>query len=179
MSGHRALGWDTADGDFGSGQYLTEKSYGHTGFTGTSLWIDPDREMFVILLTNRVHAATAKRPGKVISDIRSDLSDAAVLAVMDSPHGIAEMPAMFRADKEIGWNPVIKPVRAKSRLASRGTVRRSSRVKKGKSAKAAVRAKSSKSTVKKAKASSKKSSAKSSKSTRTKHTVSAKKKTRK
>jgi hypothetical protein len=135
--------------------------------------------MFVILLTNRVHAATAKRPAKVISDVRSDLSDAAVLAVMDSPQGIVEMPALFRADREIGWNPVVKPVRAKSRLASRGTVRHSSRVKKGKSAKAAVRAKSSKSTVKKAKASSRNTSAKSSKSTKAKHAVTAKKKTRK
>ena len=158
-AGHRALGWDTADGDFGSGQYLTEKSYGHTGFTGTSLWIDPDREMFVILLTNRVHAATAKRPAKVISDVRSDLSDAAVLAVMDSPQGIAEMPASFRADREIGWNPVIKPVRAKSRLASRGTVHRSSRVKKGKSAKSSSRVKSSKATVKKSSAKKGKTSA--------------------
>jgi serine-type D-Ala-D-Ala carboxypeptidase len=145
MSGHRALGWDTADGDFGSGQYLTEKSYGHTGFTGTSLWIDPDREMFVILLTNRVHAATAKRPAKVISDIRSDLSDAAVLAVMDSPLGVADMPALFRADRAVGWNVPIKPVRAKSRLASRGKVVRTSRVKKGKS----TRAKVSKATTKK------------------------------
>lgn len=133
-SGHRALGWDTADGDFGSGQYLTERSYGHTGFTGTSLWIDPDREMFVILLTNRVHAATAKRPAKVISDVRSDLSDAAVLAVMDSPHGIYDMPAYFRADREIGWNAPLKPVRAKNRLSSRGKLVRSSRVKKGKNA---------------------------------------------
>lgn len=131
-SGHRALGWDTADGDFGSGQYLTERSYGHTGFTGTSLWIDPDREMFVILLTNRVHAATAKRPAKVISDVRSDLSDAAVLAVMDSPNGIYEMPAYFRADREIGWNMPLKPVRAKNRLSSRGTVKHGSRVKRGK-----------------------------------------------
>ncbi len=149
-TGHRALGWDTADGDFGSGQYLTEKSYGHTGFTGTSLWIDPDREMFVILLTNRVHAATAKRPAKVISDVRSDLSDAAVLAVMDSPQGIAEMPAYFRADKEVGWNVPIKPVRAKSRLASRGTVVRHSRVKKGKSSKSKVSSSSKKKSSKKA-----------------------------
>ncbi len=138
MIGHRALGWDTADGDFGSGQYLTEKSYGHTGFTGTSLWIDPDREMFVILLTNRVHAATAYRPAKVISDVRSDLSDAAVLAVMDSPAGITEMPAYFRADRAVGWTVPLRPVRAKSRRASRGTVVRSSRVKKGRSAKASA-----------------------------------------
>lgn len=176
--GHRALGWDTADGDFGSGQYLTEKSYGHTGFTGTSLWIDPDREMFVILLTNRVHAATAKRPAKVISDVRSDLSDAAVLAVMDSPQGILEMPAFFRADREVGWNPPLKPVRAKSRLASRGKVVRSSRVKKGKASRSSSRVSAKK--VKSSKATKKKASSKAVKSSvKKKQPVSAKKRTRK
>jgi CubicO group peptidase (beta-lactamase class C family) len=106
--GHRALGWDTADGDFGSGKYLGPNAYGHTGYTGTSIWIDPDRQMFMILLTNRVHAARAKRPAKVISDVRADLSDAAVLAVMDDNRTLT-MPAKFRADAEKGWNP--KPPR--------------------------------------------------------------------
>jgi CubicO group peptidase (beta-lactamase class C family) len=116
-AGHRALGWDTADGDAGSGQYLTERAYGHTGFTGTSMWIDPDREMFVVLLTNRVHAARAAHPGKVIADVRADLSDAAVLAVVDG--GILDMPDKFRADREIGWNRSIKPIRCVA--ARRGT----------------------------------------------------------
>ena len=60
--------------------------------------------MFVILLTNRVHAARARRPAKVISDVRADLSDAAALAVMDYGDGMLEMPAKFRADRAIGWN---------------------------------------------------------------------------
>lgn len=102
--GHRALGWDTADGDFGSGRYLGPTAYGHTGFTGTSMWIDPERQMFVILLTNRVHAARALRPAKVISDVRADLSDAAVLSVIDGP-AVADGPKTFRADREVGWNP--------------------------------------------------------------------------
>ncbi len=122
-AGHRALGWDTADGDYGSGRYLTERAYGHTGYTGTSMWIDPDREMFVVLLTNRVHAAKADRPAKVIADVRSDLSDAAVLAVMDGPTPVLAMPDAFRADKELGWSrPAPEPVRctkARSRT-SRG-----------------------------------------------------------
>ena len=100
----RALGWDTCAGDGSCGKYLSERAYGHTGFTGTSLWIDPDRDMFVILLTNRVHAARARRPAKVISDVRADLSDAAALAVMDYGDGMLEMPAKFRADRAIGWN---------------------------------------------------------------------------
>ena len=120
-AGHRALGWDTADGDAGSGQYLTERAYGHTGFTGTSMWIDPDREMFVVLLTNRVHAARAAHPGKVIADVRADLSDAAVLAVVDG--GILDMPDKFRADREIGWNREIRPVRCVASRRARGSVR--------------------------------------------------------
>ena len=102
--GHRALGWDTAEGDYGSGRYLGPTAYGHTGFTGTSMWIDPEREMFVILLTNRVHAARALRPAKVISDVRADLSDAAVLSVLDGPK-LASGSKSFRADREVGWNP--------------------------------------------------------------------------
>src|SRR5919107_1852206 len=100
----RALGWDTCAGDGSCGKYLSERAYGHTGFTGTSLWIDPDRDMFVILLTNRVHAARARRPAKVIADVRADLSDAAALAVMDDPDGAITIPPSFRADRAIGWN---------------------------------------------------------------------------
>jgi serine-type D-Ala-D-Ala carboxypeptidase len=113
--GHRALGWDTAEGDYGSGRYLGPTAYGHTGFTGTSMWIDPEREMFVILLTNRVHAARALRPAKVISDVRADLSDAAVLSVLDGPK-LASGSRSFRADREVGWNP---PPRRASRRRHR------------------------------------------------------------
>ncbi len=119
-SGHRALGWDTADGDYGSGSYLTERAYGHTGFTGTSIWIDPDREMFVVLLTNRVHASRAQHPGKVIADVRADLSDAAVLAVLDGPTPTLAMPGAFRADREVGWNTRIRPVRCAASKSKHG-----------------------------------------------------------
>ena len=54
----RALGWDTRNLDdepSSAGQYFGARSYGHTGFTGTSLWIDPDSKAWVILLTNRVY----------------------------------------------------------------------------------------------------------------------------
>ncbi|KAH8930985.1 hypothetical protein BDL97_20G010800 [Sphagnum fallax] len=55
-----ALGWDVAvrrsvDGYTSAGKYLGPRTFGHTGFTGTSLWIDPDRNLFVALLTNAVH----------------------------------------------------------------------------------------------------------------------------
>ena len=52
----RALGWDTNHRHQASaGQLFSERSFGHTGFTGTSLWIDPDHDLFAVLLTNRVH----------------------------------------------------------------------------------------------------------------------------
>ncbi len=111
-SGDRALGWEVADGEHGAGSYLSASAYGHTGFTGTSIWIDPDRDMFVILLTNRVHAARAKRPAKVIADVRADLADAAALAVTDANLAVAEMPVSFRADRAEGWNRALRIARS-------------------------------------------------------------------
>lgn len=123
VAGTRALGWDTCGGQGSCGKYLSDHSYGHTGFTGTSLWIDPDRQMFVILLTNRVHAARAKRPATVIGDVRADLSDAAALAVTDDPDGVLAMPKSFRADKAVGWNnPIRKASVRRSRSAKRKAV---------------------------------------------------------
>ena len=149
--GHRALGWDTAEGDYGSGRYLGPTAYGHTGFTGTSMWIDPEHEMFVILLTNRVHAARALRPAKVISDVRADLSDAAVLSIVDGPK-VAAGKRVFRADREVGWNP---PPPRRSTRRRHSTSRHHTIA----SASAKSRASAKKSTVKK-KAPVKKSSSK-------------------
>lgn len=59
MSEPRGLGWQMK-ADYpasAAGDLFSPKSYGHTGFTGTSIWIDPTRELFVVLLTNRVHIA--------------------------------------------------------------------------------------------------------------------------
>ena len=155
-AGTRALGWDTADGDGGSGKFLDSRAYGHTGYTGTSIWIDPDRQMFVLLLTNRVHAARARRPAKVISDVRADLADAAVASVVDNPDNVIAMPRTFRADKAAGWN---RPVRTA----------RKSRSHSSRSGKAQASKKSSStSTVKKSTASTSKSSAKRSASKSTK-----------
>ena len=53
----RALGWDTMLPTSSCGTRLSTRAIGHTGFTGTSLWIDPDRDLYVVLLTNRVHAS--------------------------------------------------------------------------------------------------------------------------
>ena len=51
----RALGWDTPDSGSSSGSLLSPHSIGHTGFTGTSIWIDFDRKVAIVLLSNRVH----------------------------------------------------------------------------------------------------------------------------
>lgn len=123
-AGTRALGWDTAeDNGGGSGAYLSGRSYGHTGYTGTSLWIDPDRELFVVLFTNRVHAARARRPAKVISDVRADVADLAALSVTDDPQHVLAMPRSFRADKASGWNRPTRIQRSKSSKNRRGVRR--------------------------------------------------------
>lgn len=49
----RALGWDTPSSPSQSGKYFSQSSFGHLGYTGTSVWIDPERQMSVTLLTNR------------------------------------------------------------------------------------------------------------------------------
>ena len=65
----RALGWDTPSSPSQSGKYSSPSSFGHLGYTGTSLWIDPERQLSVTLLTNRTwpdcvnHAIKAVRPG--------------------------------------------------------------------------------------------------------------------
>jgi CubicO group peptidase (beta-lactamase class C family) len=161
-AGTRALGWDTADGDGGSGKFLDSRAYGHTGYTGTSIWIDPERQMFVLLLTNRVHAARARRPAKVISDVRADLADAAVASVVDNPDNVIAMPRTFRADKAAGWN---RPVRVAHRSRSRAKASASKKPSSKSSAK--------KSTSSSGKASAaKSSSAKSSSASRAKSTSS-------
>jgi len=49
----RALGWDTPSAPSQSGKYFSSRSFGHLGYTGTSLWIDPERQLSITLLTNR------------------------------------------------------------------------------------------------------------------------------
>ncbi len=104
-AGSRALGWAMADGQWGSGRYLSDGSFGHVGFTGTSIWIDPTREMFVILLTNRVYKPKVRGSSKAIADIRADLADAAAVSVTDDPDQLLAMPDSYRSELRHGWNP--------------------------------------------------------------------------
>ena len=51
----RALGWQKPDGNNSAGHLMSPDAFGHTGFTGTSIWMDPRRDIFIILLSNRVN----------------------------------------------------------------------------------------------------------------------------
>ncbi len=76
----RALGWDTPSEPSSSGKYFSSSSFGHTGFTGTSFWIDPKRALFAILLTNRVHPT---RENRQIYELRKAFHDAVMQAIVD------------------------------------------------------------------------------------------------
>ena len=78
----RALGWDTPAGRSSAGDYFTARSFGHTGFTGTSIWIDPERDLFVVLLTNRVNPS---RENRSHIELRRAVHDAAQRAITDQP----------------------------------------------------------------------------------------------
>jgi CubicO group peptidase (beta-lactamase class C family) len=77
----RGLGWlQRSQEGSSSGRRFGPRSYGHTGFTGTSLWVDPDRALVVVLLTNRVYYG---RDPTGIVDLRPRLHDAVVEAISE------------------------------------------------------------------------------------------------
>ncbi|HSG08406.1 MAG TPA: glycoside hydrolase family 3 N-terminal domain-containing protein [Longimicrobiales bacterium] len=78
----RGLGWDTPSEGSSGGDYVTSRAFGHTGFTGTSIWMDPGLDLWVILLTNRVHPT---RDNQKHVPLRRAVADAAALAITDQP----------------------------------------------------------------------------------------------
>jgi CubicO group peptidase (beta-lactamase class C family) len=74
----RALGWDTPSAPSQSGRYFSTASFGHLGYTGTSLWIDPARQLSVTLLTNRTWPDCSKQE---IKQVRPQFHDAVVEAI--------------------------------------------------------------------------------------------------
>ncbi|MEX2465280.1 MAG: glycoside hydrolase family 3 N-terminal domain-containing protein [Gemmatimonadota bacterium] len=76
----RALGWDTPEGRSSAGDYFTTSAFGHTGYTGTSLWIDPELDVWVVLLTNRVHPT---RENQKHVPLRRDVHDAVARSITD------------------------------------------------------------------------------------------------
>jgi CubicO group peptidase (beta-lactamase class C family) len=77
-TGSRALGWDTMMPTSSCGTKMSTSAFGHTGFTGTTLWIDPKREVYVVFLTNRVNPT---RENTAIQQIRPALHDAVMSAL--------------------------------------------------------------------------------------------------
>jgi len=80
----RSLGWDTKSmtGYSSAGSRFGPRSFGHTGFTGTSLWIDPEAELFVILLSNRVYPT---RSNSKIAAIRPHVADVVFESIFGPP----------------------------------------------------------------------------------------------
>jgi CubicO group peptidase (beta-lactamase class C family) len=78
----RALGWDTPSRNSSAGRFFGPRSFGHTGYTGTSIWIDPERGLFVILLTNRVNPSGENQKHVAL---RRAVADAVQSAVVDAP----------------------------------------------------------------------------------------------
>lgn len=78
-SSSRALGWDTMRPTSSCGTRMSTTAFGHTGFTGTSLWIDPERAVYVVLLTNRVYP---DRANQAIQSVRRRVHDAVMDALL-------------------------------------------------------------------------------------------------
>jgi CubicO group peptidase (beta-lactamase class C family) len=78
----RALGWDTPSAVSSAGRYFSPHGFGHTGFTGTSIWMDPDRSLFVVILSNRVnsHGESTRHV-----QLRRDVADAVQSAIQNAP----------------------------------------------------------------------------------------------
>jgi CubicO group peptidase (beta-lactamase class C family) len=90
-SGTRLLGWDSPElnGEEPSifGTLISQSAYGHTGFTGTELWIDPVHDLFLVFLTNRTFDPKARDSLKGLKALRTEMSDAAIRLV---PHSCAQ-----------------------------------------------------------------------------------------
>ena len=107
----RALGWETANKIHGAGELLSDRAYGHTGYTGTSMWIDPERDIFIVILTNRTYAPHTRHPADAIADVRNDIADVTTLSITADRQMMARaMPVAFRSDTATTWNLVRRPV---------------------------------------------------------------------
>jgi CubicO group peptidase (beta-lactamase class C family) len=95
---HRALGWETPNGTNSAGRLMSQRSFGHTGFTGTSFWVDRDRDVFVILLTNRVNPTRERRQ---IGAIRVAVADAVLAAIARQEKGSDTFSWMLRRRKGV------------------------------------------------------------------------------
>ncbi|MDE2795244.1 MAG: serine hydrolase [Gemmatimonadota bacterium] len=85
----RGLGWDTPSERSSAGDYFSARSFGHTGYTGTSLWVDPTQQLAVVLLTNRVNPT---RDNSKHIPLRRGVHDRVARAIMDTPPALRVAP---------------------------------------------------------------------------------------
>lgn len=96
----RPLGWDMCVGGGRCGLQMSDAAFGHTGFTGTAMWIDPKQDVFVIFLSNAVLDPHAYDNVAVLTDVRADLADLAVSSAAE--HSWDDFPRL-RAEVAINW----------------------------------------------------------------------------
>jgi uncharacterized protein YbbC (DUF1343 family)/CubicO group peptidase (beta-lactamase class C family) len=85
----RTPGWDVVSAySKARGRFLSPRAFGHGGYTGTSLWVDPDLDLFVGFLSNRVHP----KPEKSVIALQGDIADAAVAALAPIPPACTRPP---------------------------------------------------------------------------------------
>ncbi len=102
----RTLGWGTnAYGGTSAGSLLSVEAYGHTGYTGTSVWCDPEMDIFIILLTNRVYPDDSAS----VTAARQAVADAAVRAMEGIPPQPILNSIMRQPDEQlaVSWDPDI------------------------------------------------------------------------
>ncbi len=78
LGDNRGLGWQLKGPHTSFGSLISDRAYGHTGFTGTAIWIDPERELIIVLLTNRVYET---RENETLVNLRPRFLNAVVAAV--------------------------------------------------------------------------------------------------
>jgi uncharacterized protein YbbC (DUF1343 family) len=94
----RTPGWDvTSAYSKARGRFLSARAFGHGGYTGTSLWLDPERDLFVGFLSNRVHP----KPEKSVIALEGDIADAAVAALAPAPPVCAAPRAPVQAGIDV------------------------------------------------------------------------------
>ncbi|MEO7086311.1 MAG: serine hydrolase domain-containing protein [Gemmatimonadaceae bacterium] len=76
----RAIGWQKPDGANSAGHMMSTEAFGHTGFTGTSIWMDPTNNVFIILLSNRVNPTRANTK---VNRVRVQLADAVMSTILN------------------------------------------------------------------------------------------------
>jgi CubicO group peptidase (beta-lactamase class C family)/beta-glucosidase-like glycosyl hydrolase len=119
----RALGWDTPAARSSAGSYMSERAFGHTGFTGTSVWMDPTTDLFVILLTNRTYPGGGQDD---ILRIRARVADLAAKSITDQP--VTPRPGSPAAIAESERAAAAARARARSRERARRRPRRRSQI---------------------------------------------------